>query len=425
MKLKENFKRFWTLSQNRKGFTLVELIVVIAILAILAGVAIPVYNGYIKKAQEAADNQLMDSINTAFAAACIANGYDYAKAKAVLEVDDNGYILKAGQRPAITLSAPSAYDPNTTYYYNSVTIEGVSEDVETVTVKVEAAFAMFFAGNEGAAFKGEDYVGQTITIEGEDVEGSYKVAYGNGYITLNEKAIEALKKTTFYTSLGTAGLMDKISDVTGFAALLGEDSAMQAVYESEAFIEHAASALGLDTSKAGWEDEASAKIEAMAQELADKEGITWGAAYNQIRANAAVIHAAKNASEMNADSVISLLTDGNATAAIQGKLSTDPSAALSEAALAYGMYTAYAHSTGNADLIAKTDDPLYILKNLNDEGFKTYMDSEKGKTDLNGYMSALGMINDTSKDPNAVSSVLVNGFNDAELVSILGSMLDG
>ena len=51
--------------RNRKGFTLVELIVVIAILAILAAVAIPVYSSYITKANEAADYTTLDAVKTA------------------------------------------------------------------------------------------------------------------------------------------------------------------------------------------------------------------------------------------------------------------------------------------------------------------------------------------------------------------------
>ena len=41
---------------NKKGFTLIELIVVIAILAILAMILIPSLTGYIKKATDAKDN---------------------------------------------------------------------------------------------------------------------------------------------------------------------------------------------------------------------------------------------------------------------------------------------------------------------------------------------------------------------------------
>ena len=57
--MKKRIKEFFTLTRRSNGgFTLVELIVVIAILAILGGVAIPVYSGYVKKANMQADISL-------------------------------------------------------------------------------------------------------------------------------------------------------------------------------------------------------------------------------------------------------------------------------------------------------------------------------------------------------------------------------
>ena len=66
MKLKENLKRFWTLDvHNHEGFTLVELIIVIAILAILSTGAIAGYSAYVERANKTADQALVSEVANA------------------------------------------------------------------------------------------------------------------------------------------------------------------------------------------------------------------------------------------------------------------------------------------------------------------------------------------------------------------------
>ena len=50
---------------NNKGFSLVELIIVIAIMAILIGVLAPQYIKYVEKSRRSADIDLLDSVYTA------------------------------------------------------------------------------------------------------------------------------------------------------------------------------------------------------------------------------------------------------------------------------------------------------------------------------------------------------------------------
>lgn len=54
---------------NKKGFTLVELVIVVAVIAILAAVLIPTIAGVVKKANIAADSAVAKNLNTALAAA--------------------------------------------------------------------------------------------------------------------------------------------------------------------------------------------------------------------------------------------------------------------------------------------------------------------------------------------------------------------
>lgn len=58
-------KFFLKRMNNKKGFTLIELIVVIAILAILALIAIPRFSGFTDKARKAADEELAETVATA------------------------------------------------------------------------------------------------------------------------------------------------------------------------------------------------------------------------------------------------------------------------------------------------------------------------------------------------------------------------
>ena len=66
-----------TRKSSKKGFTLVELIVVLVILAILAAMLVPALTGYIRRARQEKDYQTAASILTAAQAAAT---YQYSKA---------------------------------------------------------------------------------------------------------------------------------------------------------------------------------------------------------------------------------------------------------------------------------------------------------------------------------------------------------
>ncbi|MBQ3116520.1 MAG: type II secretion system protein [Clostridia bacterium] len=76
---------------NKKGFTIVELVIVIAVIAILAAVLIPTFSGIVKKSRISSDTTLVRNINTALATEIEKHETAY---DAIKTVEENGYSVE-------------------------------------------------------------------------------------------------------------------------------------------------------------------------------------------------------------------------------------------------------------------------------------------------------------------------------------------
>ena len=109
---------------NNKGFSLVELIVVIAILAILTGIAVPAYSGYITKANDAKVVTQLDAIKTAVFAA---DAEDSSTAVTTITVDKKGKITTT---PALSATEQTTFKTlyGTDYGTENTALEGDLKD---------------------------------------------------------------------------------------------------------------------------------------------------------------------------------------------------------------------------------------------------------------------------------------------------------
>ena len=97
--------------KNNKGFTLVELVIVIAILAILVGLLAPQYTKYVEKSKKSADVNNMDELIKAVEVYVIDNATKdkmKAQSEVVLSLDASG-VKVGGNTPSATV-APVFYN---------------------------------------------------------------------------------------------------------------------------------------------------------------------------------------------------------------------------------------------------------------------------------------------------------------------------
>ena len=191
---------------NKKGFTIVELVIVIAVIAILAAVLIPTFSSVIKKAKVNNDIQLVRNLNTALAAdtkehktmqaaldAAAEFGYDVAKINASAtdneilwdSVNDVFCYLKDGK---------IEYIPNSVS--GTVSLNANDYRLWKISDTVDAIYSTYYVGSAGSATtinttKGFD-AGKTtgitaINYKNEDAQQNAVVIRTNGG-TLTVKA---------------------------------------------------------------------------------------------------------------------------------------------------------------------------------------------------------------------------------------------
>lgn len=407
MKLFDKMKRFYLKKMNNGGFTLVELIVVIAILAILAGIAVPAYSGYVEKANKAADEQLLAQVNQAFAAACATNGEDHYD-----RIDNPKIEIVNGK------------------------VEG---GLQNVNENISAAFNDYYEGGEFKVIENLYYWGKS----GAFLENiSMKFNYGGSTITVSSEDLAMLSISSFLTADGMnpETLMGKVEEIVSFAGAFGE-GVYEELFADSAYMEYICDSLGIKVSEYDSLDTAYnvALSNAIMQRAAIEAGVSVEAlqsnpdayisditeAQNYVLANTAVFYSAHNATQ-NSEEIMKILTSENPKGTIKDSLKESYGGGLSQASVAYGMYMAYAYSSGDSEKIAKANgNYIDVLNDLDDEGFQDYLKTEQAQTDLEAYLSSMSIISDNSSgNAEAVNNLLVNGFADDELVSILESALN-
>ena len=133
----------------QKGFTLIELMIVVAIIGILAAVAIPAYQDYTVRAKVQEGVNVSNPARTALGIAC------------------SEAVLSGANHTTMGLSLAASYD---TTYVQSVTAVGTSATAGTVTIAYEAIGSQVTAG-------------QTVVYTGDCGAGGLTWALSGGVST--------------------------------------------------------------------------------------------------------------------------------------------------------------------------------------------------------------------------------------------------
>ena len=121
---------------NKKGFTIVELVIVIAVIAILAAVLIPTFSGVIQEANESAAKQEAANLYKAYLAETVSTGA--VESDLVIKVDDKNYVVYDNGAIGGVYPTEAAAAAEISYTYSLVEEDSSAANGVKITAHVHA-----------------------------------------------------------------------------------------------------------------------------------------------------------------------------------------------------------------------------------------------------------------------------------------------